>query len=84
VSGSTAEYGKWIGGVMRADEGAHEAVARGQMTAQIVAATKQGCACDRVDLIVLAVPAGNGDAFMAKIAETLGENPALQGRVDLG
>lgn len=53
------------------------------MTAQIVEATKRGCACERVDLIVVGVPAGNGDAVMARIAETLGENPALQSSVYL-
>ena len=77
------EYGRWVGGVMAHAEGAYSPIARAQMTAQVVSAAKRGCTCETVDLIVLAVPAGNGKSVMARIAETLGENPSLQGSVEL-
>jgi hypothetical protein len=75
------DFGKWIGGLMHSTTGAHDPIARNTMAANIVASTKEACACEKVDLIVIGVPAGEGDDFMEKIGEALGEKLEARGQV---
>jgi hypothetical protein len=83
VSALEADYGKWVGGVMHAETGSNDPIARNTMAAQLVAYGKRALNCVACDVIVIAVPAGSGDAFMARWVEGVGENPELHERVDL-
>jgi hypothetical protein len=76
------DFGKWVGGVMQASEGGNSPIARNTMASQLVAHGKRifGSKCD---VLVIAVPAGMGEAFMEKFVEGVGENPDLQASVDL-
>lgn len=71
------DFDKWVGGVMRAAEGGNSTIARNTMAAELVAHGKRNFGTD-CDVIVIAVPAGSGDAFMDKWVEGVGENPALR------
>jgi len=78
-----SDYGKWVGGVMRSSEGAHDPIARNTMAAQPVAQGKKAFERDDCDMIVLVAPGGRGDDFMEKFVESVGENPDAAGVVEL-
>lgn len=68
---------------MGSAEGAHDPIARNTMAAQIVAHGRKALKWGACDLLVIAVPEGAGDDFMAKWVEMVGENPAARGNVEL-